>query len=32
VFYSERGVDVAVTEDACMHDGADHCEITVARA
>lgn len=28
----EWGVDVAVTEGACMHDGADHCEITVARA
>jgi hypothetical protein len=32
VFYSEDGDDDAVTEDACMHDGADHCEITVARA
>jgi predicted hydrocarbon binding protein len=27
-----RGVDVDVSESACMHAGADHCEITVSRA
>lgn len=27
-----RDVDVTVTEGPCMHDGADHCEITVSRA
>lgn len=27
----EHGEDVAVTEQSCVHDGADHCEITVSR-
>jgi predicted hydrocarbon binding protein len=28
----EHGEDVRVTEDQCMHSGADHCEISVSRA